>query len=1253
LTAWRCTWLVVAGLLGGLPARSTAATNRSGSATPAPPVAEAGELIVQFGGGTGPSARGPVRAPAIGNALLSRYGVHSLEPVFSGIVAARHRQALAVARAQGRVPPDLSRIYLLHVDAATDLVALAAKLRSDPDVVWVEPNYLYHADVLPNEGVQTGHAVEPNTAEAAALPNDPFLSSSGSWGQPFPDLWGLFKIDAPDAWQLSQGEGVVVAVVDSGIDITHPDLAANVWHNPDEIPGNGIDDDGNGFVDDVYGWDFTHCVTSNDEGKCLQTKTPGPDVRDQFGHGTHVAGIIAAVGNNGIGIIGVAPRAQVMAVKGLDASGVGTSADLAAALVYAADNGAGVINASWGGPPSETIRLAVQYVITQGVVMVVSAGNDAVPIASGVSPADLAEVVAVGALTHSDTTAFFSNFGGALSLVAPGGGDSAPASAARPDQSILSLLAHDSAIGQKCLGETVCSPQDSESCNTINVCSVAPWVVGSDYLREGGTSMAAPHVSGVAALVRSRHPEFIREQVQQVLRDTADDLGPPGWDPHFGYGRVDAARAVAVDAIPVAEITVPGNGGKVWDWQFPYLVQGNAFSPGAALRQWRLTLAEQGSHQATEIARGSTPVTGGGLGTVELAQVQPGKNYVLTLSVEDVAGHTAADTNTFLLPDPLYAVIPIPDQYDGVTDNTWTISADGTRIPFESTSTLDGSASILVFDTTTHQLQQVVQTSLGSFTGVQIGPITPDGHLLSYEGFLPDGQNCAANGTSFSTWIVYDVDTGSFDCLPVELALYLPSTGLGAFDAHGRRVVFTSSRALDPQVNDQDGSFEVFTYDTHTNRIQQITQGPPPDPAFPVGDPPEVANPTISWDGRRIVFDADVDLDPTASTGGTGVRQVFLYDGATGAIRQLTGRPGAPPDGQCPSLSGDGRAVAFESSLGVFVIDLQTGTTTRLVDAAAGPTCPLLSADGKTLAVRAEGDLDPTVENEDMSREVFTVDVATGTVHQVTDMHPIPGCDPTQDPCGPLVQAIDAHGDSLVLFNHGLMSGVPLPIAPPLLRVVPRRPNQPPVLDAPGTVTAPVGAMTRTTFHATDPTGLAVTFYVERTPLPAGLRPAVVLSDHGDGTADLTLSPTLTDVGQYTVRVAAFNEAGGLAEQDVQVVIPGPTPSPTLTATATQSATATATPPPTHTPTPSPTDIASPTPEATATASQTPTPTASATASATATPASPDGGCTISQPPGHRGVLLLIFALAAAVLVRRRVHVEPAKGVRKGGDSAR
>src|SRR5712691_6534289 len=295
--------------------------------------AEAGAAVLGRGRPLGAQA-----APAGVRSFLQRHGLGALAPVHAARLAAgartgrtdtalsaetRRRFAARARRRPGAFqPPDLSRTYRLEAAVASgpELEALLASLAADPDVEYAE---------------------EDKRAAISLVPNDPYFSSTGTWGQAYADLYGLKKIGADVAWDSAAGEGVTVAVVDTGVDYTHADLADNIWTNAGEIPGNGIDDDGNGYVDDVRGWDFV--------GASYNAPAPDADPGDGHGHGTHVAGTIAAEGNNGVGVIGVAWKARVMAVKGLDNGGSGLYSQLASAIVYAADNGADVINASWGG----------------------------------------------------------------------------------------------------------------------------------------------------------------------------------------------------------------------------------------------------------------------------------------------------------------------------------------------------------------------------------------------------------------------------------------------------------------------------------------------------------------------------------------------------------------------------------------------------------------------------------------------------------------------------------------------------------------------------------------------------------------------------------------------------------------------------------------------------------------------------------------------------------------------------------------
>ena len=541
---------------------------------------------------------------------LIRAHAHGLMPDQAAAAGARADRLRArfparAARAPvGNTTPDLSRIYVLDVGRRADLTAVARAYAADPAVEYCEPDAV---------------------AEAAFTPNDPFFASSGRWGQPFADLWGAKQIAAPAAWDTTRGAGIVVAVVDTGIDYNHPDIAANVWTNPGEIPGNGIDDDGNGYVDDVRGWDF-----ADDDA----------DPLDDHLHGTHVAGTIAAVGDNALGIVGVAFESRVMAVRGLNTYVYGSSSDLAEAIVYAVDNGADLINASWAGSGrSATISAAIAYAHAAGTVFVVAAGNASEDTA-GTFPANDPNAVTVAANDHLDARASFSNFGVKLDVTAPGGGDGPPpAEGLSPSASVLSLLS-----------------------GAVDPSGVAPQlVIAGQYLRIAGTSMAAPHVAGTAALVLSVHPEFSVEQVRQVLRTTADDIAPAGPDVDSGYGRVNAARAVAAGTPLVAHVSSPAAGTLVGETVVP--ITGSAAGPGFVSYTLEYGVAPAPADWTLIVGPVTTPVEDGALGDWTVDNLPDG-DYVLRLRAER-AGETFVDRVPVTLrnvvidmPEPLAALRP-------------------------------------------------------------------------------------------------------------------------------------------------------------------------------------------------------------------------------------------------------------------------------------------------------------------------------------------------------------------------------------------------------------------------------------------------------------------------------------------------------------------------------------------------------------------------------------------------------------------
>jgi len=376
-----------------------------------------------------------------------------------------------------RVFAHLERQQVLELDSGTPVRNAISSLLSSGLYEFVEPDFIRVALVTPNDARFGEQWSLHNTGQSSGTPDA--------------------DIDAPEAWDITaNASGVIVAVIDSGLRVTHEDIAANLWLNSREIAGNGRDDDGNGYVDDING--INSIVAAGSPGSGTPT--------DDNGHGTHVAGIIGAVGNNGRGISGVAWRVQIMALKFLGADGRGSISDAAECIDYAIANGAKVINASYGAlstgqGPSLTEIAAIQRARDAGIIFVAAAGNDALNLdVARTFPATYAleNIITVGNSTRLEDIATSSNTGsGAVDLFAPG-------------SEILSLS------------------QTSDS----------------GYVQLSGTSMAAPHVSGAIALVRAMYPEFTyRQAINRVLR-SVDPVPKYSGRVQTG-GRLNLRRALA------------------------------------------------------------------------------------------------------------------------------------------------------------------------------------------------------------------------------------------------------------------------------------------------------------------------------------------------------------------------------------------------------------------------------------------------------------------------------------------------------------------------------------------------------------------------------------------------------------------------------------------------------------------------------------------------------------------------------------
>ncbi len=389
--------------------------------------------------------------------------------------------ALAQGRRAGLVGERVRPLYIANVIAADVSAELVTELSQRNDIAYIHHDKQLGDEVFP---------VEP---------------SEGRGGVTAAITCGLNRINAPDVWNMGlDGSGVVVGVLDGGLCLTHPDIQGNVWINADEIPGNNIDDDNNGYVDDLHGWNFYRNTN---------------DVHDSGGHGTHVSGTVAGNGANGEQT-GVAPGAEIMVLYVL---GRGFESDAWEGIQYGITNGADVFSGSLGwahliGPDRAMWRMVSENIFASGVVAVFAAGNtgDFYGVDSVATPGDVPDMITVGGTDCADDITDFSSRGPVTwEDVDPYFDWPLPEGKRKP---------------------TVSAPAEDVLSLWIDSCS--------GYARLSGTSMATPHVSGTVALMLHANPELDHNDAKRILEETAVDLGAAGPDNQSGHGRIDALAAV-------------------------------------------------------------------------------------------------------------------------------------------------------------------------------------------------------------------------------------------------------------------------------------------------------------------------------------------------------------------------------------------------------------------------------------------------------------------------------------------------------------------------------------------------------------------------------------------------------------------------------------------------------------------------------------------------------------------------------------
>ena len=427
-----------------------------------------GEFIVKF------SNEIEIPTPQV-DALNEKYNVKSYEKIF-----------------KNSENTDLYNTYIFSVKIISDILSIVNDYSSLADVVFAEPNYIIKLETGPknlqksvSEHSFNFYSNDPHFSKQWALENTGQLKGT-------PDC----DTDALEAWGLETGDpDIVISIIDTGIDLNHSDLKNNTWINKEEIPNNLFDDDGNGFIDDINGWDFVN----NDNYPI-----------DDFGHGTACAGVAAAVTNNSKGISGVAWNCKIMPVKSLNFLGSATSLRIARGIKYAADNGADVISMSFGGrKKSFLVEYAIDFAYDKNIVMVAAAGNSDTN--SKYYPAAFENVMAVAGTDNQDNRLIMgnifnraaSNFGAWVDIAAPGG-------------EIYSTMP-----------------------SYFVFLNLRGYKRNYDYL--SGTSMSCPHVAGLAALILSKNPDIPNEEVKSIICTNVD---PYHSTFYLGTGRINVFKAL-------------------------------------------------------------------------------------------------------------------------------------------------------------------------------------------------------------------------------------------------------------------------------------------------------------------------------------------------------------------------------------------------------------------------------------------------------------------------------------------------------------------------------------------------------------------------------------------------------------------------------------------------------------------------------------------------------------------------------------
>jgi len=526
-------------------------------------------------------------------------------------------------------------VYRLRLNSGLSVTDAVQSYSQDSHTLYAEPNYIAEAFVMPNDPKFTQLYGLNNTGQTGGAADA--------------------DVDAPEAWNYFTGsKNITIAVIDTGVDYNHPDLAANIWVNPNEIAGNGIDDDGNGYIDDVHGYDFCN----NDS-----------DPMDDHSHGTHCSGTIGAVGNNGIGVTGINWTTQIMALKFLSSSGSGSYADAVKAIIYSANMGVRISSNSWGGSGySQALKDAIEYAGSKGELFVAAAGNSGAD--SDVSPLypaayNCPNIISVAATDCNDNLAYFSNYGSiSVDLGAPG----------------------------------------------VSILSTVP---NNSYAVYSGTSMATPHVSGAAGLILSQNPSFTYSQVKQRLLDTADPIPSLSGKTVTG-GRLNIYNAIQKenDSVPPDSVTDLASGNTTFkSVTLTWTATGDDGKTGSAalydLRYSTFPITEENFADAVQIAGEPAPQPAGNMESVTVTGLEYNTTYYFALKVIDNVGNSSSISNLAQADTMLPTTVFQDDMEQGTGE--WTA-----QVPWAQTSEWAHSGAISWTDSSGGNYENNLTASLTS-----------------------------------------------------------------------------------------------------------------------------------------------------------------------------------------------------------------------------------------------------------------------------------------------------------------------------------------------------------------------------------------------------------------------------------------------------------------------------------------------------------------------------------------------------------